>query len=89
MANPDTTNLCDCERSHNGFGMAGRECDCPAGRRVRIPCEACQREGRILRASAVRPGEEIDLGVCPECDGTAYITVESAPATMEDVNSNG
>jgi hypothetical protein len=23
-------NLCDCERSHNGLGMAGRECDCPA-----------------------------------------------------------
>lgn len=20
--------LCDCERSHNGFGMVGRECDC-------------------------------------------------------------
>ena len=24
-------NLCDCERSHNGLGMMGRECDCPAG----------------------------------------------------------
>lgn len=24
-------NLCDCERSHNGIGLAGRECDCPAG----------------------------------------------------------
>ena len=23
--------LCDCERSHNGLGLAGRECDCPAG----------------------------------------------------------
>jgi len=23
--------LCDCERGHNGIGMAGRECDCPAG----------------------------------------------------------
>lgn len=22
--------LCDCERSHNGLGLAGRECDCPA-----------------------------------------------------------
>ena len=21
--------LCDCERGHNGMGMAGRECDCP------------------------------------------------------------
>lgn len=26
-------NLCDCERGHNGFGMAGRECDCQAPRR--------------------------------------------------------
>jgi len=24
-------NLCDCELSHNGLGMVGRECDCPAG----------------------------------------------------------
>ena len=24
-------NLCDCERSANGIGLAGRECDCPAG----------------------------------------------------------
>lgn len=23
--------LCDCERSHNGLGIVGRECDCPAG----------------------------------------------------------
>jgi hypothetical protein len=23
--------LCDCELSHNGLGMAGRGCDCPAG----------------------------------------------------------
>lgn len=24
----DTATLCDCERSHNGLGMAGRLCDC-------------------------------------------------------------
>lgn len=23
-------NLCDCELSHNGLGIVGRECDCPA-----------------------------------------------------------
>ena len=23
--------LCDCELSHNGLGLAGRVCDCPAG----------------------------------------------------------
>jgi hypothetical protein len=28
-------NLCDCERSANGIGLAGRECDCPAGVRNR------------------------------------------------------
>lgn len=22
--------ICDCERSHNGIGLSGRECDCPA-----------------------------------------------------------
>lgn len=25
---PSPVGLCDCERGHNGFGMAGRECDC-------------------------------------------------------------
>lgn len=28
MPDPNQTTLCDCERGHNGFGMAGRECDC-------------------------------------------------------------
>jgi hypothetical protein len=28
---PVLTNVCDCELSHNGLGMTGRECDCPAG----------------------------------------------------------
>lgn len=28
---PKPRNLCDCELSHNGCGMSGRECDCPAG----------------------------------------------------------
>ena len=27
----NNVNLCDCERSANGIGLAGRECDCPAG----------------------------------------------------------
>ena len=25
------TTWCDCERSHNGLGLTGRECDCPPG----------------------------------------------------------
>lgn len=83
------TSLCDCELSHNGFGMAGRECDCPAGQTMRVPCEACQREGRILRASGINPYEEVDFGPCHECDGTAYITVETMPISMEDTESNG
>jgi hypothetical protein len=32
MNTSDTTeplDLCDCELSHNGMGMVGRECDCP------------------------------------------------------------
>jgi hypothetical protein len=31
LENAPTPNLCDCERSHNGIGLGGRECDCPAG----------------------------------------------------------
>jgi RyR domain len=31
------TNLCDCELSHNGLGMSGRECDCPAGVKQATP----------------------------------------------------
>ena len=31
MSDSKTTNLCDCVLSHNGLGIVGRECDCPAG----------------------------------------------------------
>lgn len=52
---------------------------------VRIPCEVCQREGRILRISATRPDEEVDYGPCPECGGTCYVVVEAKPAALDDM----
>lgn len=58
-----------------------------AGRTILIPCEVCQREGRILRASAVNPYEEVDCGQCPECDGTAYVTAKASPVTMDDMQN--
>lgn len=86
MPNSEATNLCDCERGHNGLGMGGGECDCPAGRTIRVPCEACQREGRIIK-QGVNPWDEVDCGPCPECDGTAFITVETRPVTMKEIDS--
>lgn len=56
---------------------------------IRIPCEACQREGRILRASAVNPYEEVDCGPCEACGGTAYVAVEADPITMTECAENG
>ena len=35
-ARDDGGSYCDCERSHNGIGLAGRKCDCPAGKRLDI-----------------------------------------------------
>lgn len=29
QSNTEPLDLCDCELSHNGMGMVGRECDCP------------------------------------------------------------
>ena len=29
QSNAEPLDLCDCELSHNGMGMVGRECDCP------------------------------------------------------------
>lgn len=52
---------------------------------IRVPCEVCQREGRILRSSATKPDEEIDCGRCPECGGTCYVVVEANPVTLEDM----
>lgn len=31
--------VCDCERSHNGIGLGGRECDCPLAEVVRLRAE--------------------------------------------------
>lgn len=78
--------LCDCELSHNGFGMVGRECDCPAGRTIRVLCEACGGEGKIYTSRYGGNDPDVwPIGPCPECDGTAYVTVETQSVTLEDI----
>jgi hypothetical protein len=39
MTRQTTPALCDCERSHNGMGMAGRLCDCQDEARQTTPTE--------------------------------------------------
>jgi hypothetical protein len=58
--------------------------ECPSDRMLRVPCEVCQREGRIIRRG-VKVWEEVDCGPCRECDGTAFVTVETHPRTLEDM----
>lgn len=81
--------LCDCELSHNGLGMVGRECDCQAGRTIRVLCESCGGEGRILKSRYGGNDPDVwDAGPCPVCDGTAYVTIETHPVTMDEINDD-
>ena len=60
METPDKPGLCDCERGHNGLGMAGRECDCGPERipgRVRVPARAGSS-----RVAALGEPEGYDFG---------------------------
>lgn len=40
--------MCDCELSHNGVGMVGRECDCPAGTTGDVPSVSAAIDGRLV-----------------------------------------
>jgi predicted nucleic acid-binding Zn-ribbon protein len=50
--------ICDCELSHNGMGMTGRECDCPAGYPQRI--KDLEAQIADLRARAEKAEKERD-----------------------------
>jgi hypothetical protein len=56
-----------------------------------VPCEYCQREGRILRErwNPWKQIEEIDHGQCPECRGACVIEVETFPITADECAANG
>lgn len=47
-----------------------------------INCEACQTEGRILTNDG--GPDDVDHGVCPECNGECVVEVETEPVTLED-----
>ena len=64
---PKTTDLCDCELSHNGFGMAGRECDCPAGRKQSINSTAV-----LLRLVSTGGGSQPNSKIKDLCSDGAY-----------------
>jgi hypothetical protein len=49
-----------------------------------VPCEFCQREGRILQRGH-NVWEERDAGPCPECRGECVIEVAAQPVTLEDI----
>ena len=51
-------NICDCELAHNGMGMMGRECDCPAGYPQRI--KDLEAQIADLRARAEKSEKERD-----------------------------
>lgn len=60
-------------------------------RTIFVPCEYCQREGRILRQGR-NVWDEVDCGPCPECHGTGVIEVETQvaadPADDEDATDD-
>lgn len=47
-----------------------------------INCEVCQTEGRILRSNG--GPDDIDCGICPECNGECVVEVADEPVTLED-----
>jgi len=74
MADSTTTSF-DCERSHNGFGIVGRECDCAPETPPFETCERCCGNGEIVtdwdRYLKPRTGDVGDESVaeCPDCNG--------------------
>jgi hypothetical protein len=61
---------------------------------IRVSCEFCQREGRMLRYRYWTlgrydgdPYEEIDCGECQECHGSCEIEVDTYPVEMEDLET--
>lgn len=47
-----------------------------------VNCEVCQTEGRVLTSDG--GPDDKDHGVCPECNGTGSVEVETKPVEMGD-----
>ena len=50
-----------------------------------INCEVCQTEGRILTNDG--GPDDVDHGVCPECNGERVVEIECEPITLDDLPS--
>jgi hypothetical protein len=61
--------------------------DCPCLSPRFVNCEVCQTEGRILTNDG--GPDDVDHGVCPECNGARVVEVETQSVTMEDLNGQG
>jgi hypothetical protein len=51
-----------------------------------VNCEVCQTEGRILTNSG--GPDDVDHGVCPECNGERVVEVETHRITIDDLEEN-
>lgn len=51
---------------------------------IRVPCEECQREGRVYRRNGNCP-DELDCGLCSACEGSCYVMVPTEPMTFDDM----
>lgn len=49
-----------------------------------INCEVCRTEGRILTNDG--GPDDVDHGVCPECNGERVVEVEVIPITMTELD---
>ena len=87
------TNMCDCERGHNGLGIMGRECDCPAGATqsadseapALLPCPFCGSAPSLVQA--LPSGWAVSCAGCGVGSGIRYSLMEDArPLVAEQWN---
>lgn len=48
-----------------------------------VNCQVCQTEGRILTNGG--GPDDVDHGICPECNGERVVEVETNPVTLDDL----
>ena len=65
QATANRRNICDCELAHNGLGLTGRECDCPAGAQSAEPV-ADEDAADVEAATSALAEYERDGGVSLE-----------------------
>lgn len=87
------TNMCDCERGHNGLGIMGRECDCPASATqsadseapALLPCPFCGSAPSLVQA--LPSGWAVSCAGCGVGSGIRYSLMEDArPLVAEQWN---